>query len=176
MENKRIILLILLIFFININSFACSCVPSKLSIKQKQEIENSECVFIGEVININSENNTYEIIVKESIDGNESIGEIFIGKNHKYCTPNITKKGKWIIYGKIEGDFLVTNICGISRSFENPELNLYTQIPRLIPTMNEKEYWKNKKEKRYEKWMQENKKNAQIQLKKEIKALRKREW
>jgi len=125
--------LLFTILLISIYGFACSCPPIfKLAQIQKIEIENSECIFIGEVIEVDNEELTYKIRVTESLDGNDIPGNIYTGKNWKGCEPFIEENGKWIIYGHMEDGFLSTNKCGISRSFENPviviklkELELY---------------------------------------------------
>lgn len=170
MKKIKILFITLFLILVNYNTYSCNCKLEKLTNLQNKEIENSECIFIGEVISIID--NTYEIVVHESLDGNEKKGEVIIGKNHEFCSPNINSKGKWLIYGNIKNGFLETNICGISRSFEYPENNFHTSIPKLVPSMNEKEHLEFKKESRFEKWKEKNKKNAQLQLKLEIIRLR----
>ena len=103
--------------------FACECGIHKLSYLQKVEYENSECIFIGEVTDVNKSENTFIVKVVESLDGGDEIGNIYFGKNWSTCSPYIREKGKWIIYGSSENGFLRLNMCGISRDFENPDNN-----------------------------------------------------
>ena len=151
-------------------SFACNCAIKKLSEWQKYELENTECIFIGEVIEVNDSDLTFKIKVTESLDGGDSIGNIYIGKNWKYCSPYVKKDGKWIVYGNMEDGFLRLNMCGISRSFDYPIVN-------PLPTSSEL-YEKNTTEKErkkiYEKLRAENMKIAISDLELEIIALRKK--
>jgi hypothetical protein len=119
----------IILLFISMKSFACDCGIKKLSEWQKSEIENSECIFVGEVIEINKTDLTFKIKVTESLDGGDAIGNIYIGKNWAYCSPYVEKKGTWIVYGQMEDGFLRLNMCGISRSFDNPVVS-----PFILPS------------------------------------------
>ena len=151
-------------------SFACTCAIKRLSDWQKSELENSECIFIGEVIKVNNSDLTFKIKVTESLDGGDSIGNIYIGKNWKYCEPYVENKGKWIVYGNMEDGFLRLNMCGISRSFEYPVVNPVPPSPELY----EKNTTEKQRKKIYEKLRAENMKIAISDLELEITALRKR--
>ena len=133
---------------------------------QKTEITNSECIFIGEVIEINNSDLTFKIKVIESLDGGDAIGNLYVGRNWKFCSPYVEKKGKWIVYGNIEDGFLRLNMCGISRSFDNPIVDV--MIP---PPSTEKNELERKKE--FEKFRTKNIKIALSKLELEITALRK---
>ncbi|MFD0992817.1 hypothetical protein [Tenacibaculum geojense] len=162
--------LVIILLLISLKSFACTCAIKKLSEWQKYELENSECIFIGEVIEVNDSNLTFKIKVTESLDGGDSIGNIYIGKNWKYCSPYIQENGKWIVYGNMEDGFLRLNICGISRSFDYPIVNPLPPSPELYEkSMTEKE-----RKKVSDKMLAENMKIALSDLKLEIIALRKR--
>lgn len=130
---------ILLIFgiLISLKSFACTCKTKSLSEWQKWEIENSECIFIGEVIDVNKTDLTFKIKVTESLDGGDSVGNIYIGKNWKYCHPYVEKIGKWIVYGNIENGFLRLNMCGISRGFDEPSTLTPEHTPPPPKSTNE---------------------------------------
>ena len=165
--KKHFAIILLLISF---KSFACTCVIKKLSDWQKSELENSECIFIGEVIEINDSDLTFKIKVTESLDGGDSIGNIYLGKNWKYCSPYVSKTGKWIVYGHMEDGFLRLNMCGISRSFDYPIVNPLPPSPELY----EKELTEKEKQNIIEKIQSENMKTALYDLELEIIALRKR--
>ena len=139
--KKHIAIVLLLISF---KGIACTCAIKKLSEWQKWEIENSECIFIGEVIEVNESDLTYKVKVTESLDGGDKVGTVYTGKNWKYCSPYISEIGKWIIYGHIEDGFLRLNMCGISRSFENPIVN---PIPPPSPELYEKKNDRKRKKK-----------------------------
>ncbi|PHQ28867.1 hypothetical protein [Leeuwenhoekiella nanhaiensis] len=166
--KKYIAIILLLTSF---KGIACTCAIKKLSELQKSEIENSECIFIGEVIEVNESDLTYKVKVTESLDGGDKVGTVYTGKNWKYCSPYISELGKWIIYGHMEGGFLRLNMCGISRSFENPIMN---PIPLPSPELFEKNITEKERKKIFDKMQAENMKNALSDLELELKVLRKR--
>jgi len=166
MKKHLTIILILL----SLKSFACECGIKRLSDSQKAELENSECIFIGEVIEVNNTDLTFKIKVTESLDGSDSIGNIYIGKNWKYCSPYVQENGKWIVYGTMEDEFLRLNMCGISRSFDHPIVNPMLPSPELF----EKSATKKERKKIFEKLYAKNMKIALSELELEINALRKR--
>lgn len=160
----------ILIVLITGYGFACMCPPIlRLAEKQKYEIEHSECILIGEVIEVNNEDYTYKIKVVESLDGGDEIGNVYLGKNWKGCEPFIEEKGKWIIYGYIEDGYLRTIMCGLSRSLENPSLNHIPPIPDNYEKLSAKE-----KNELFKNFQEETKKMAKADLELEINALRKR--
>ena len=123
-----------------IKAHSCNC-PKVEELKDKQisEYENSECVFVGEIFEIDLKNHTFEIKVTESFKGSE-IGEIYSGKFDPSCGPRIDHKGKWLIYGNFfDSNILSTNDCGLSRSFKKPEFGHYKILkPKSYA---ETEYW-----------------------------------
>ena len=161
---------IFLLVFSIYPSYACTCPPSRLSDIQKEEIKNSDFIFIGEVSEIDSSNNTYKVRVLESLSEGDNEGTVFTGKNWESCSPFVDSKGKWLIYGKMKEDYLRVNLCGISRSFENPE-KVINSVLAPLPNENEskKEY-----NLRREKWKIENQEKSKEDLMKEINSLRER--
>lgn len=166
MKNHLVIILLL----VSLKSFACSCKTKTLSEWQKYELENSDYIFIGEVIEVNNSDFTFKIKVLESLDGRNSIGAVYIGKNWKNCSPYVKDIGKWIVYGNIKDGFLRLNMCGISRSFDNPIVNA---LP-LSPELYEKNKTEKKRKKISKKLHSENMKIALSDLELEVIALRKR--
>ncbi|WP_299248486.1 hypothetical protein [uncultured Lacinutrix sp.] len=162
--------LVIIIILISLKSFACDCVIKRLSDWQKSELENSECIFIGEVIEVNDSDLTFKIKVTESLDGGDSIGNVYVAKNWKYCSPYVERKGKWIVYGNMEDGFLRLNMCGISRSFEYPIVNRIPPSPELY----ENNITEDERKKIYEKFHAKNMEVAFSELELEIIALRKR--
>ena len=168
--RKQILTLLFLTFLVTSKAFACDCkVPKSLKAVQDREFENSECIFIGEVIKIDTEKNSFEIKVIESFSGDE-IGKIYSGIYDDLCGPIIDEKGKWLIYANYSSDNLIEiNACGITRSFKRPEYNVSaTRPPEPLPP-NEKES-KSKAEKKRAEW----KLRAKSDLENEIIDLRKR--
>ena len=162
--------LMIILLLISLKSVACTCMIKKLSELQKSELENSECIFIGEVIEVNKSDLTFKIKVTESLDGGDSIENVYIGKNWKYCSPYVEGNGKWIIYGNMEDGFLRLNMCGISRRFDYPIVNPLPPSPELY----KKNTTEKERKKIYEKIRSENMKIALSDLELEITALRKK--
>jgi len=167
-KNLIILFPLLVIHF----SFACTCPPTRLSDKQKEEIENSEYIFIGNVIDIDKSNHTYKVQIIESLKNCAIEGVIYDAKNWISCDPYINTKGKWLIYAKMENGYLKTNLCGISRSLENPQ-EIISSIPP--PPLNENESKKVHERKR-ELWKKEDKKKSKQDLENEIESLRKKKF
>ncbi|NDV15659.1 hypothetical protein GO009_06435 [Muricauda sp. TY007] len=149
---------------------ACTCkTPKNLKALQDYEFENSEFVLIGKVLKIDLNNNTFQVKIIESFKGEEK-GKIYNGIYDKYCSPIIDKKGKWLIYGNLNSEKLITiNTCGLTRSFESPENNISATYPPVPPILNKKKS-KSQDEKKLAKW----KLRAKSDLKNEIADLRKR--
>ena len=157
--------LLLIITLISTKVIACNCsIPKSLKAVQDYEFENSECIFIGEVLKIDSEKNTFEIRVVESFNGDE-IGKIYSGIYDNQCGPIIDGKGKWLIYANSYENKIEINTCGLSRSFEYPESNITATSEFL--KIYEKEYKQEKRD-------SDLKFRAQLDLKNEIINLRKR--
>lgn len=115
---KNIILILTLLVFYK--GFACTCKSKTFTEWQKFERENAELIFVGEVVHIHKSYNTFKIKVIEPLKGNIDNGQILTGKNWLYCHPFVSEKGKWIVYGRLEGEVLKLNMCGISRPFDKP--------------------------------------------------------
>ena len=109
---KKLIWTFILSSFFAHSGFACDCPFKSLEELQKREMENSECIFIGEIIELNNDL-TYKIKVIESLDGGDLQDNIYIGKNWKSCQPYIEKIGTWLVYGRMESGFLKMNICKV---------------------------------------------------------------
>ncbi|MBS9462507.1 hypothetical protein KIM67_08800 [Flagellimonas sp. 389] len=163
--------IIVLVFgtLISLKSFACICKFKKLPELQKLEFENSESIFIGEVVEIDTLYRTFKIKVLESFSV-DVIGTVYNGSNDKFCGPTVNEKGKWLIYGNFNAENLLEiNTCGLTRSFEHPENNIsVTRLP-IPPPSNTKE-----SESQVEKRKKERKLRTKSDLEKEIALLRKR--
>ena len=116
---KKAYCILILVLLVSKVIYACSCNMKKLEEWQKIEVENSECIFVGKITEVNK-NLTYKITVIESLDGGDSQGNIYIGQNWKTCYPYVETNGTWLVYARMEDGFLKMNICGISRPFDKP--------------------------------------------------------
>lgn len=149
----------------------CSCAPpKKIEVRRELEYRNSDCVFIGDVFEIDTVSHTYKIKVIESFDG-DKVGKVYNGENIDNCSIYIDSKGKWLIYAlQNENHIININGCGLTRSFKSPE-NGYATIPPPPPPpegrLSDKVL-----EKISKKYYSVSKKKAQIQLKEEIALLR----
>ncbi|WP_417558856.1 hypothetical protein [Mesoflavibacter zeaxanthinifaciens] len=122
--KTQILLILFLTLLIPNTSSACECpIPKSLELVQNREFENSDCILIGEVLEINPQNDTFKVKVIESFNGDEN-GKVYNGIYNRYCEAIIDQKGKWLIYGNIdEQGLLEIKPCGLTRSFTNPENN-----------------------------------------------------
>ncbi|QWX85417.1 hypothetical protein H0I23_07190 [Cellulophaga sp. HaHaR_3_176] len=168
--KNRLQILFLILTLISYNAFACTCsIPKSLKAIQDYEFQNSDCIFIGEVLKIDFENSTFEIKVVESFNG-DGIGNIYEGTYDNYCGPIINKEGRWLIYGNYNTENLIEiNACGLTRSFENPENNVSATTPPEPLPPNKKES-KTQAENERTEW----KLRAKYDLENEVTDLRKR--
>jgi hypothetical protein len=152
------------------NIIACTCsIPKSLKAIQDYEFENSECIFIGEVIEIDPINSLFQFKVVESFKGEEN-GTVYTGAYDQICGPIIDKTGNWLIYGNFNDENqVVINHCGLTRSLNSPEDNISATKPPKPPLPNEKET-----ESEIERKMTEWRLRAKSDLENEIKELRKR--
>ena len=166
MMNIQHFLNILTIWFLGImSSYACNCpVVRELAKIQKYEFENSECIFVGEVLEINKDNNTFKVKVIESFDETNS-DTIYNGSYDPICGPSIKELGIWLFYGNFYGSsILQVNACGLTRSFSNPGYNLMASVE--MPPFPDKG--------KSDEWIKERNKKAMLTLANELDGLRKR--
>jgi len=169
--KTKIITFIILSFSSSFNLFACDCKhQGNLKVLQKIEFDNSECIFIAEVLKIDPETNTFIFKVMESFSEN-SIDNIQIGVYDEFCGPTINEKGRWLIYGNFDSENRIKiNHCGLSRSFKNPENNIMVlPAPLLKPDLKINRKERDKEQSDYKRRAQ---KIAQEDLKSEISNLR----
>jgi hypothetical protein len=162
----RIIYTISIIFLLHFQiSYACDC-KSFETIKEKQdyEYENSNIIFIGEVLEINKVNHTFKVKIIELFKGTEK-AQIINGKFDIQCGPYINSGGKWLIYGNIIDKTLEVTPCGLTRSFINPKENPITPPPPPNTNLN-----KSLLKQKHLEWLNREK----VELKKEIYSLRKK--
>lgn len=127
-----ILIILFLTFLISSKSVACDCkIPKSLKEIQNREFTNSKYIFVGEVLKIDAKKHTFEIKVIESFKGVKN-GKVYSGIYGESCGPVIDEVGKWLIYAKSStGNVIKINICGLTRSFKNPEHNISaTKLPK----------------------------------------------
>jgi hypothetical protein len=133
-DMKKILLTILILTFFIHESFSCDCKDRMdLNIARITEYNNSEIIFLGEVISISDDQLSYRVSVIEVYKGDLKTNQIIEGKNHQFCAPFINYTGQWLLYGNIENGKLKVNICGLTRSLEFPEQNRYFRAPPPPP-------------------------------------------
>ena len=166
--RTRILIAFFLFCLISNQSIACDCRDSKdLKEIQNREFTNSKYIFIGEISKIDTKKHTFEVKVIESFKGAKN-GKVFKGLYNKLCGPVIDEVGKWLIYGtSYSGNTIKVSVCGLTRSFKNPEhIFSVTKPPKPLPSKASK----SQIEKETIAW----KERAKSDLAKEIAVLRKR--
>jgi len=123
-------LLVLLTLIISEQTFCCDCKNLKpLDSLRNISYNQSEIVFLGELIDYNTIENSFTFKIIELFKG--EIKSIFIkGKSFDSCSTFPMDKCKWIVYANFqESDYISINQCGASRSENNPIcINCY-EIP-----------------------------------------------
>jgi hypothetical protein len=146
---KRQILLIILLAVMTFSAFACDCTRnSNLKEAQKASFEESDLVFIGEVVSIGEnlkykykgwfDNRIFEIEVTEGFKG-ATIGDILKGRSLTSCS-TAPEPGIWLIYANIDEEgFMTFSYCGLSRAFNKPERINFDGYTVRPPTIEELE-------------------------------------
>ena len=134
MNKLLTIIFMLQMSLISMNSFACICsADMELQEARDYEYEKSEIVIVGEITYLSSDKKAFEIKILEKLKGDFQVGQVLQGKNNYYCEPIIDSLGTWLIYGGTENGKLTINECGLSRSFDKPEENLFFRPPPPPP-------------------------------------------
>lgn len=136
--NRIITLILFLPLLVSFESITCDC-PITKSLKelQKTEFENSDYIFIVEVLELNERNGIFSFQVLESLKRNDN-ENIYKGIYNKMCEPIVDSTGKWLIYGNLNSSGLIEiNKCGLSRSIKNPEYNIMILFPPPPPSIQE---------------------------------------
>lgn len=130
---------ILLLFFSSCSSSACDCASIRdLEGAQKALYENADIVFIGKVIEKDSDYG-YRFSIVEMCKGDSHLSTVD-GTSDKSCVVSPDKVGElWLVYGHFTDDGrMVMDECGISRSFDHPYLYLSGEtIPGPLNTKSE---------------------------------------
>ena len=160
-------------------AFACIC-PDTMSLKelQEHEFEKSNNILIIDVLEIDRKDDSFSFKVLEVIKGRSNSIKILNGVNNGYCGPSVLRTGKWLVYGNLgTGNILSINPCGLTRSFEHPEYNVYAghKPPPPPPSEQSALEEKIKHQQSLEKWRHDNVAPAKKNLEEEIISLRKRE-
>ncbi|MFD2941988.1 hypothetical protein [Flavobacterium notoginsengisoli] len=116
----KCILFLLSIFFLN-NSFACECPPHKKETLVKKGLRYADIVFYGELIKIDTIQNTYDFRIIELFKG-EYQSKIIHGKRRENnCEINPFKKDLWIVYAKLNRNKTINlSYCSPSQTMEIP--------------------------------------------------------
>ena len=110
--------------------YACTCKNlGSLSKLRKLSYDNSEIIFLGNLVGVDSTNNTYAFEIVELFKG-QSQSNIIKGKYFDSCSVVPSVKGKWIVYANFEDGFINIDECLASRSKRNPFcVNCYSIPP-----------------------------------------------
>ncbi|MDZ4716153.1 MAG: hypothetical protein SH819_11865 [Cytophagales bacterium] len=121
---------------------ACDCKSLTLQNQQDLGFKESPLIFIGDVIEFDSNAGTYKLQIVELFKG-KSDANIIVGKYLTSCS-GFPKNGRWIIYaGTFENGILDFSSCGLSRSFHEP--HFANAIEYRLPPPMKTEYTDSKK-------------------------------
>ncbi len=99
---------------------ACDCHTIRdLQKSQKSEFEVNSLIFIGQVVELNSDN-TYKMRIIELLKG--TVQDSTIVGEPGYCSIGPLKTGEtWLVYTGTQGNKpIVIHECGLSRSYSFP--------------------------------------------------------
>jgi len=132
-------ILIILILITWTDLVACDCHRRGFKEAQEVSIRESPLIFVGDILTSDEKKRTYEIKVVEVFKG-ESKTKTIKGKLLTSCS-GLADKGRWIIYATTYKNGVIDfDICGLSRSFENPHLIYLWATDYKIPPPPTKEY------------------------------------
>ena len=140
--TNTIKILVIILFSLSDYALGCDCKDLRPLEKVRQmSINESDIIFLGELIEIDTANYTYSFRIIEKFKG-EHNDSIINGKLFGSCSVFPSDRGKWIVYAKVKEDMINISECLASRSEKNPIcLNCY-QIPSPLSR------YSNKKEKK----------------------------
>ncbi|MBN3580766.1 hypothetical protein JYB64_00095 [Algoriphagus aestuarii] len=128
---KSFFLVILMLFNWGYSS-ACDCLMIKnLEEAQKSSFEENELIFVGKVIELNSDG-SYALEIIESFKGNENGLTKVYGFPDEFSCPIIPNNlyETWLVYSNLDLDGKISiSQCGLSRSFQFP----FYYGSRLLP-------------------------------------------
>jgi hypothetical protein len=163
-----------LIFLLTTNSLLLACPPQReLNLQRQIEYDNSELVFIGEIIELTNSKSKFKVVAKEIFKGDIFENCELIGRVGFVAEPIIRNTGLWLIYGTIQEGELVLNVCGLSRDLERPYESQYFNHPIVPPPPDAWppiDEWERQKEE----WAKQQKINSFNELEIELKLLRSR--
>ncbi|MFH6986037.1 hypothetical protein [Marinoscillum luteum] len=127
----------LIIFFINIGQILMACDCAEFT--QEYEQNNSDMIFLGKIIESNSEYYTIEVleVFKNHLSSRDSIFKIGINS----CSISTTNEEVWLVYGQFENGNLEVSSCGYSKSltFFNQSASSKILPPRPLNYTREEE-------------------------------------
>jgi hypothetical protein len=98
---KKALLLFLIVSGLSFKGFSCDCIIRDLGQVQKESLQYSGVIFLGEVISSNADGR-FKLRVIEVFKGDKDINEIE-GDISTSCSFAPGKdEGQWIVYGDIE--------------------------------------------------------------------------
>jgi len=160
---------ILVIFLCSLSDYAFSCdckVLQSLEKVRQISINESDIIFLGELIDFDTVDCSYSFSIIEKFKGAHK-DSIIKGKVFSSCSLFPVDKSKWIVYAKLKGNIIDMSECLASRSEENPIcLNCY-KMPAPIKRFSKR------KLKEFEKEKDVLKNKARVDWNNEIEILRK---
>ena len=142
--------LLVCIFLLSFNNlYSCDCGKlADLKTQQKKAILQSSLILVGDVISVDMDNGKYLVKVVEVLKG-QVVSDTLEGILKTSCSL-IPKVGRWIFYNEplffyddpTQNDInkkLSYSVCGLSRSFENPEKIFVAKYVSIVEKPSKKE-------------------------------------
>ncbi len=122
--------LLIISIFLTIQTYGCHCKDlGPIDSLRLISYNLSDCVFLGELIEFDTINNTYSFRIIETFKG-EHKESIIKGKYFDSCSKFPRDKGRWIVYADYREGLIDISQCLASRSELNPIcINCYELPP-----------------------------------------------
>lgn len=138
MKKLFIIALVFIVQSLTLN--ACDCSSTSLDSLQKKFYKNSDIVFLGEIIEIDTINMKVVFIVYETFKSKNENKKISVVYTSSSCSYLPTGKGLWIVYGKYNNDSTISiSTCSPTRSNISPFISSVNTLPYLPEKFRKKE-------------------------------------
>jgi hypothetical protein len=139
MKKGFIFTCVVLLFSWNVDLKACQCMDYySLDSLRSISFEDSDIVFLGELVANDTTDYSYEFLIYELFKGDFKTTRVK-GKYFSSCSMYPSDGKMWLIYGRFEQDSLIDiNQCLASRSFDDPMGYLYVPPPPPPPNQDYK--------------------------------------
>lgn len=143
----KILLVLVMTFFLGSISLACSCLPNKKI--TKSEVENSTDVFIGKVVSIDTLPSRTQLVVKFKVNktykgAEDKFVEVRTAIHSAACGVSVEVGEKWYVFAKESKGKININSCGRHVDLTKPKCWWFAEEKKIAKAIK-KQYKAQKK-------------------------------